>query len=123
MTAHPLQDQLRRPIHDLRISVTDRCNFRCSYCMPKEVFGEDYAFLPASGLLTFAEILRLTKLFVSLGVSKIRLTGGEPLMRRSLPELVAGIRAISGVEDMGLTTNGVLLGGRQCRSMLRDSAG
>lgn len=112
MTAHPLQDQLRRPIHDLRISVTDRCNFRCSYCMPKEVFGEDYAFLPASGLLTFAEILRLTKLFVSLGVSKIRLTGGEPLMRRSLPELVAGIRAISGVEDMGLTTNGVLLGGQ-----------
>lgn len=112
MTAHPLQDQLRRPIHDLRISVTDRCNFRCSYCMPKEVFGEDYAFLPASGLLTFAEILRLTKLFVSLGVSKIRLTGGEPLMRQSLPELVAGIRAIRGVEDMGLTTNGVLLGGQ-----------
>ncbi|KAI7253420.1 hypothetical protein KC345_g11376, partial [Hortaea werneckii] len=80
--------------------------------MPKEVFGDDYAFLPAGELLTFEEILRLTKLFVSLGVSKIRLTGGEPLMRRNLPELVAGIGATRGVEDMGLTTNGVLLGGQ-----------
>ncbi|MFC6652629.1 GTP 3',8-cyclase MoaA [Paenibacillus rhizoplanae] len=112
MNTHPLQDQLRRPIHDLRISVTDRCNFRCSYCMPKEIFGEDYAFLPASELLTFDEICRLTRLFVSLGVSKIRLTGGEPLMRRHLPELVTKISAIPGVEDMGLTTNGVLLGGQ-----------
>lgn len=110
MNAHPLQDQLQRPIHDLRISVTDRCNFRCTYCMPKEVFGDDYAFLPASELLTFEEIHRLTKLFVSLGVSKIRLTGGEPLLRRNLPELVAGIHTMEGVEDMGLTTNGVLLG-------------
>ncbi|MHA6528770.1 GTP 3',8-cyclase MoaA [Paenibacillus sp. BAC0078] len=110
MNAHPLQDQLRRPIHDLRISVTDRCNFRCSYCMPKEVFGDDYAFLPTSELLTFDEIERLTRLFVSLGVSKIRLTGGEPLMRRNLPELVAKIRTIDGVEDIGLTTNGMLLG-------------
>lgn len=110
MNTHPLQDQLRRPIHDLRISVTDRCNFRCTYCMPKELFGDDYAFLPASELLTFDEILRLTKLFVSLGVSKIRLTGGEPLLRPKLPELVAGIRAIPGVDDMGLTTNGAMLG-------------
>lgn len=110
MNTHPLQDQLRRPIHDLRISVTDRCNFRCSYCMPKEIFGEDYAFLPASELLTFDEICRLTRLFVSLGVSKIRLTGGEPLMRPNLPELVTRISAMPGVEDMGLTTNGVLLG-------------
>jgi GTP 3',8-cyclase len=110
MNAHPPQDQLRRPIHDLRISVTDRCNFRCSYCMPKEVYGEDYAFLPTSELLTFEEIHRLTRLFVSLGVSKIRLTGGEPLMRRGLPELVAKIGSIDGVEDIGLTTNGVLLG-------------
>ncbi len=110
MSAHPLQDQLRRPIHDLRISVTDRCNFRCSYCMPKEVFGDDYAFLPASQQLTFEEIHRLTGLFVSLGVSKIRLTGGEPLMRQNLPGLVSGIRSICGVEDIGLTTNGVLLG-------------
>ncbi|SET05545.1 GTP 3',8-cyclase MoaA [Paenibacillus sp. NFR01] len=110
MNAHPLLDSLRRPIHDLRISVTDRCNFRCTYCMPKEMFGDDYAFLPESELLTFDEISRLTKLFVSLGVRKIRLTGGEPLMRRNLPELVAGIRSIGGVEDMGLTTNGAMLG-------------
>lgn len=110
MNAHPPLDQLRRPIHDLRISVTDRCNFRCSYCMPKEVYGEDYAFLPTSELLTFEEIHRLTRLFVSLGVSKIRLTGGEPLMRRGLPELVAKIGFLNGVEDIGLTTNGVLLG-------------
>lgn len=112
MNTHPLQDQLRRPIHDLRISVTDRCNFRCTYCMPKEVFGDDYVFLPKGELLTFAEICRLTKLFVSIGVSKIRLTGGEPLLRRDLSELVTGICAIDGVEDMGLTTNGVLLGGQ-----------
>ncbi|WP_274528897.1 GTP 3',8-cyclase MoaA [Paenibacillus piscarius] len=112
MNIHPMQDQLRRPIHDLRISVTDRCNFRCTYCMPKEVFGDDYAFLPARELLSFGEITRLARLFVSLGVSKIRLTGGEPLMRPGLPELVAGLGAIPGVTDMGLTTNGVLLGGQ-----------
>lgn len=112
MNIHPMQDQLRRPIHDLRISVTDRCNFRCTYCMPKEVFGDDYVFLPARDLLSFEEITRLTKLFVSLGVSKIRLTGGEPLMRPDLPELVAGLNAVSGVADMGLTTNGVMLGGQ-----------
>ncbi|MEK5033951.1 GTP 3',8-cyclase MoaA [Paenibacillus sp. FSL R7-0302] len=112
MNYHPLQDQLRRPIHDLRISVTDRCNFRCSYCMPKEIFGDDYAFLPSGELLTFEEIGRLAGLFVSLGVSKIRLTGGEPLMRRHLPELVACLSAIPGVGDMGLTTNGTLLGGQ-----------
>lgn len=112
MNIHPMQDQLRRPIHDLRISVTDRCNFRCTYCMPKEVFGDDYAFLPARELLSFGEITRLARLFVSLGVSKIRLTGGEPLMRPDLPELVAGLNAIPGVADMGLTTNGVMLGGQ-----------
>ncbi|WP_019415025.1 GTP 3',8-cyclase MoaA [Paenisporosarcina sp. TG20] len=110
MTDYPLQDQLRRPIRDLRISVTDRCNFRCSYCMPKEVFGDDYVFLPKQDLLSFEEIHRLTKLFVSLGVKKIRLTGGEPLMRRGLPELVEKILSVDGVEDIGLTTNGLLLG-------------
>lgn len=110
MNTTSIQDQLKRPIRDLRISLTDRCNFRCSYCMPKEIFGEDYAFLPARELLSFAEILRLTRLFVSLGVVKIRLTGGEPLLRKDLPELVAGIRSLNGVEDIGLTTNGVLLG-------------
>ncbi|PSL40227.1 cyclic pyranopterin monophosphate synthase subunit MoaA [Planomicrobium soli] len=110
MNANPLQDKLGRPIRDLRISVTDRCNFRCSYCMPKEVFGDDYAFLPRQELLTFEEIHRLTKLFVSMGVKKIRLTGGEPLMRRGLPELVGKILSVEGVEDIGLTTNGLLLG-------------
>ncbi|WP_088006785.1 GTP 3',8-cyclase MoaA [Indiicoccus explosivorum] len=110
MTEHALTDRLGRPIRDLRISVTDRCNFRCSYCMPKEVFGDDYAFLPKSELLSFEEMHRLTELFASLGVKKIRLTGGEPLMRRGLPELVAKILSVEGIEDVGLTTNGVLLG-------------
>lgn len=105
----PLTDQLGRPMRDLRISVTDRCNFRCSYCMPKEVFGDDYAFLPKEELLTFEEIHRLTKLFVSLGVKKIRLTGGEPLLRKGLPELIKLIFSVEGVEDIGLTTNGLLL--------------
>src|SRR5690606_35899669 len=105
----PLQDQLGRPIRDLRISVTDRCNFRCSYCMPKEVFGDDYAFLPKEELLSFEAIHRMTKLFVSMGVKKIRLTGGEPLMRRGLPELVEKILSVEGVEDVGLTTNGLFL--------------
>ncbi|ANU23220.1 GTP 3',8-cyclase MoaA [Planococcus donghaensis] len=110
MAINPVQDQFQRPIRDLRISVTDRCNFRCSYCMPKEVFGDDYAFLPKQELLSFEEIHRLTKVFVAMGVKKIRLTGGEPLMRRGLPELVEKILSVEGVEDIGLTTNGLLLG-------------
>ncbi|MET3574162.1 GTP 3',8-cyclase MoaA [Bhargavaea ullalensis] len=110
MTRQPLTDRFGRPIRDLRISVTDRCNFRCSYCMPKEVFGDDYAFLPKSELLSFEEIHRLTKLFAEAGVKKIRLTGGEPLMRRGLPELVERILSVPGIEDIGLTTNGLLLG-------------
>ena len=81
-------DTLDRPLHDLRISVTDRCNFRCTYCMPKEVFGRDYAFLPRRELLTFEEIARLARLFVGLGVEKVRLTGGEPLLRRDFEKLV-----------------------------------
>lgn len=109
MERQPLKDQLGRPIRDLRISVTDRCNFRCSYCMPKEVFGDDYAFLPKQELLSFEEIHRLTQVFVSMGVKKIRLTGGEPLMRRGLPELVKRILSVEGVEDIGLTTNGLFL--------------
>ncbi|MTD29509.1 GTP 3',8-cyclase MoaA [Planomicrobium sp. YIM 101495] len=109
MGRRPLNDRLGRPIRDLRISVTDRCNFRCSYCMPKEVFGDDYAFLPKQELLSFEEIHRLTRIFVSMGVKKIRLTGGEPLLRRGLPELVRQILSVEGVEDVGLTTNGVLL--------------
>ncbi len=103
------QDTLGRPIHDLRISVTDRCNFRCTYCMPREVYGRDFAFLPRAELLTFEEIERLARIFVGLGVSKLRLTGGEPLLRRDLPVLVELLAAIDGVEDITLTTNGSLL--------------
>src|SRR3954468_21691811 len=102
-------DQLNRPLHDLRISVTDRCNFRCVYCMPKEVFGRDFAFLPSSALLTFEEITRLTRIFLAHGVEKIRLTGGEPLVRRDLEKLVAMLAPLSGLHDLTLTTNGALL--------------
>ena len=103
------RDTLGRPLHDLRISVTDRCNFRCVYCMPRAVFGPDHAFLPREELLSFEEISRLVRLFVDLGVRKVRLTGGEPLVRRDLPSLVSELAAIQGVEDLTLTTNGVLL--------------
>lgn len=106
----PITDKFGRPIRDLRISVTDRCNFRCSYCMPKEIFGDDYVFLPKNELLSFEEIERLAHLFAKLGVKKLRLTGGEPLMRRGLPELVEKLMQIEGIEDIGLTTNAVLLG-------------
>lgn len=103
-------DQLGRPIRDLRISVTDRCNFRCTYCMPKEVFGDDFLFLARNELLSFEELERLARIFAKLGVKKLRLTGGEPLMRRNLPELIEKLHAIEGIEDIGLTTNAVLLG-------------
>jgi cyclic pyranopterin phosphate synthase len=102
-------DTLNRPIHDLRVSVTDRCNFRCTYCMPKEVFGRDFAFLQRDELLTFEEIARLARHFVDMGVRKIRLTGGEPLLRRDLERLVAQLAAIVGLDDIALTTNGSLL--------------
>jgi GTP 3',8-cyclase len=102
-------DTLGRPLHDLRISVTDRCNFRCVYCMPRAVFGPDHAFLPRAELLSFEEITRLVGLFTQLGVRKVRLTGGEPLVRRDLPSLVRDLAAIPAVEDLTLTTNGVLL--------------
>lgn len=102
-------DTLKRPLKDLRISVTDRCNFRCSYCMPKEEFGPDYPFLTRSQLLSNDEIVRLARLFVKAGVTKIRLTGGEPLLRPDLTGLVMGLKAIPGVEDIALTTNGSLL--------------
>ena len=102
-------DRLGRPMHDLRISVTDRCNFRCTYCMPREVYGRDYAFLPRAELLTFEEIARLALLFTEHGVRKIRLTGGEPLLRRDLPALVRMLAALPGIEDITLTTNGALL--------------
>ena len=105
----PIKDKLGRPIRDLRISVTDRCNFRCDYCMPKEIFGDDYVFLPKEELLSFEEITRLSQLYSSLGVKKIRITGGEPLLRRNLYELVEALNKIEGIEDIGLTTNGMLL--------------
>ena len=102
-------DSLGRGLRDLRISVTDRCNFRCRYCMPVEVFGPGYAFMPREDLLTFEEISSLVRVLVPLGVEKIRLTGGEPLMRRGLEDLVAMIAAVDGVKDIAITTNGVLL--------------
>ena len=107
MVTNPL-DTLGRPLHDLRISVTDRCNFRCVYCMPKEVFGKDFQFLPRAEILTFEEIERLVRIFVSLGVHKIRLTGGEPLVRRDLDRLVEKLAKIGDL-DLTLTTNGSLL--------------
>ncbi len=104
------QDRLGRPLRDLRISVMDRCNFRCPYCMPRERFHEHYAFLKTTERLSFEEIVRLTRLFVPLGVRKLRITGGEPLLRVNLPDLIADLNVIPGVEDIALTTNGVLLG-------------
>jgi GTP 3',8-cyclase len=113
----PLLDQLSRPIRDLRISVTDRCNFRCTYCMPKEVFGREFEFLGRDELLTFEEIVRLTRVFVSLGVEKVRLTGGEPLLRRDLDALVSQLAAIDGLHDIALTTNGSLLTAERARTL------
>lgn len=118
-----LQDQFARPLHDLRISVTDRCNFRCSYCMPKAVFDHRYGFLPQSSLLSFEEITRLARLFVGHGVRKIRLTGGEPLLRKGLERLVALLSELRTPEghplDLTLTTNASVLA-RKARS-LRDA--
>ncbi|MES5866991.1 GTP 3',8-cyclase MoaA [Bacillus cereus group sp. RP32] len=104
-----MKDSLERPLQDLRISVIDRCNFRCTYCMPAEVFGPDYAFLQEELLLTFDEIERLARLFISMGVNKIRLTGGEPLLRKDLPKLIARLAKLEGLKDIGLTTNGIHL--------------
>jgi cyclic pyranopterin phosphate synthase len=103
------RDMLSRPLRDLRISVIDRCNFRCPYCMPEDQFAEDSVFLSKSERLRFEEIERIARAFVALGVRKLRLTGGEPLLRRDLPQLVRMLRQIPGVNDLALTTNGVLL--------------
>jgi cyclic pyranopterin phosphate synthase len=103
------RDGLGRQLSDLRISVTDRCNFRCGYCMPREVFGPDFAFLPRAELLSYEEIARLVRVFAAEGVTKIRLTGGEPLLRRNLERLVEMIASIDGISDIALTTNGSLL--------------
>jgi cyclic pyranopterin phosphate synthase len=120
MDVHPLQpaaslravrprDTLGRPLRDLRISVTDRCNFRCPYCMPRERYNEHYRFLKSAERLSFDEIVRLTRLFVQLGVRKLRITGGEPLLRAGLEDLIGDLTTLPGVEDVALTTNGVLL--------------
>jgi GTP 3',8-cyclase len=103
------RDSLARPMRDLRISVMDRCNFRCPYCMPRETYHERYRFLGSHERLSFDEIVRLARLFVQLGVRKLRLTGGEPLLRTNLPDLIGDLTDIPGVEDVALTTNGVLL--------------
>ena len=116
-------DRLGRPLHDLRISVTDRCNFRCTYCMPKEVFGRDYQFLPRDQVLSYEEIERLARVFVGLGVEKLRITGGEPLVRRDLADLIAMLAALrrpdGGELDLTLTTNGSAL--RALARPLRDA--
>lgn len=104
-----ITDKLGRPIRDLRLSVTDRCNFRCDYCMPKEIFGDDYVFLPKNELLTFEEMERITRIYTKVGVKKVRITGGEPLLRRNLYQLIERLNHIDGIEDIGLTTNGLLL--------------
>jgi cyclic pyranopterin phosphate synthase len=107
--AEQLVDRLGRPIEDLRVSLTDRCNLRCTYCMPRELFGPDHAFLERDELLSFEELSRLLRAFVDLGVRKLRLTGGEPLLRRDLPDLIAMLSPLPGIDDIALTTNGILL--------------
>ena len=109
MSESELVDKLHRPLRDLRISVTDKCNFRCRYCMPAEVFGAGYKFLPREEILRFGEIETLARMLVGIGVEKLRITGGEPLLRRDLPVLIEKLNVIDGVRDMAMTTNGVLL--------------
>ncbi len=104
-----VKDKFNRPLKDLRISVIDKCNFRCPYCMPKEVYGERYQFLQSKELMTFDEIYRLARIMVKLGVEKIRLTGGEPLLRKNLDKLIQKLAKIQGLFDLTLTTNGYLL--------------
>lgn len=104
-----VEDQLSRPLRDLRISIMDKCNFRCTYCMPKEIFGKDYVFMKEEELLTFSEIVQTAKQFAALGVNKLRITGGEPLLRKNVDELIQELNQIEGVDDIALTTNGVML--------------
>ena len=106
-------------MRDLRISVTDRCNFRCPYCMPAEIYGEAYEFLPRADILTFEELTRLVGIFAGLGIEKLRVTGGEPLVRNDLPQLLSMLTAIDGIEDFTLTTNGYLLS--QLAQPLKDA--
>ena len=114
---YQVKDQLQRPVRDLRISVTDRCNFRCIYCMPREVFGPGYRFVPRSELLRLEEISRIANIFAGQGVRKIRITGGEPLIRRDLERLVEMIAVIEGIEDISMTTNASMLTRERARSL------
>ncbi|MFP6581727.1 MAG: radical SAM protein, partial [Candidatus Hydrogenedentota bacterium] len=109
ITKAGVRDTLGRPMGDLRLSVIDKCNLRCTYCMPESEYGASYQFLKNDELLTFDEITRLARSFVQLGVSKVRLTGGEPLLRKNLPDLIAMLIEIDGLDDLALTTNGLLL--------------
>ena len=109
--AAAVRDALGRPLHDLRISVLDQCNFRCPYCMPEDEFHADYEFLNRKQRLSYEEILRIARVAAGLGVSKLRLTGGEPLLDKRIPDLVRGLAAIPGIDDLALTTNGMLLAG------------
>ena len=113
----PVADRFARPLRDLRISLTDRCNFRCTYCMPRHLFGSEHLFLPRAELLNFDEIERLARLAAGLGVTKLRLTGGEPLLRRDLDVLVTKLAAIDGIDDIRLTTNGSLLTAKRAREL------
>ncbi len=112
-----LLDKLKRPIRDLRISVTDRCNFRCGYCMPKDKYGRDHQFLKRKELLTFEEIEQVARVFVELGVVKIRLTGGEPLVRKDLESLIQRLKQIDGLQDLSLTTNASLLSAKRATTL------
>ena len=109
LATSPILDRFRRPLRDLRISVTDRCNFRCPYCMPAEIYGDRYQFLPRESLLSFEEIARLTRILVSLGVVKVRITGGEPLVRAEIDKLISILTRVPGIEDLTMTTNAFLL--------------
>jgi cyclic pyranopterin phosphate synthase len=104
-----LGDTLGRPLRDLRISVMDRCNFRCPYCMPEDKYHKDFEFLSSDQRMSFDEIIRVARVFTGLGVHKLRITGGEPLLRANLPDLIAELRALEGIDDIALTTNGILL--------------
>lgn len=112
-----IRDSLGRPLRDVRVSVTDRCNLRCVYCMPKEVFGRDFAFLDRASLLTFEEITRLVRAFARHGAEKVRLTGGEPLLRRRIESLIEMLASIDGIHDLALTTNGALLTHEKARTL------
>jgi cyclic pyranopterin phosphate synthase len=104
-----LTDRFRRPLRDLRISVMDRCNFRCPYCMPEDKYHKDFQFLTTTERLSFTEIVKLARIFAGFGVRKLRITGGEPLLRASLQDLIGDLSRIDGIDDIALTTNGILL--------------